>query len=149
MAILLSLVLWGLGISLLLINLFFASIQFRWPRVRKHLGSFFTVCGAETSSCAVVAGTPYALLFMGLPNVVAGIPWALSLLGLAVFWAVSGRAVVPWPFLFASVMTVIAAGYLIHALVVVLKQACPLCLASHALHASVAILLWAVWFLER
>jgi uncharacterized membrane protein len=149
MAIVLALLLAGLTIPLLLVNLFFASIQFRWPWVRSLLGGLFSVCRADTSSCAVVAETPYALLFLGLPNVVAGIPWAVSLLGLAAFWAASGRLAVPWPFLALSALSVIAAVYLIHALVFVLKQSCPLCMTSHALHASITILLFAVWYFER
>ena len=116
-----------LAIPALLINLYFASLILgRWPWLRRTLGRIFTACGADTSSCAIVAATPYARLFGGAPNVAAGVPWCLALLGLAAYWIASGRLVVPWPFLAVAVATLLVGAYLIYALVVVLKQPCPL-----------------------
>ena len=116
-----------LAAGALLINLYFASLVLgRWPRLRRALGSLFTACGADTSSCAIVAATPYARLFGGAPNVAAGIPWCLALLGLATYWTASGRLVVPWPYLAVAVATLLVGAYLIYALAVVLKQPCPL-----------------------
>lgn len=116
-----------LSTAALLINVYFASLVLgRWPRVRRALGRLFTTCGADTSTCAIVAATPYARLFGGAPNVAAGVPWCLALLGLAVSWIATGRLVVPWPYLAVAVATLLAGAYLIYALVVVLKQPCPL-----------------------
>jgi uncharacterized membrane protein len=110
----------------LLINLYFTAIAMDWPRVRTRLGALFQACGADTSSCAVVFRTPYARMFGGVPNVALGILWCVALLGLAGYWLASGRLVVPWIFLAIAAGTLAVAGYLIHALVVVLRQPCPL-----------------------
>jgi uncharacterized membrane protein len=111
----------------LLINLYFAALILgRWPRLRGALGRLLTACGADTSSCAIVATTPYARLLGGAPNVAAGIPWCVALLGLAAYWIASGRMVVPWPYLVVAAGTLLVGVYLIYALVVVLKQPCPL-----------------------
>jgi uncharacterized membrane protein len=111
----------------LLINLYFAALILgRWPRLRRALGRLLTECGADTSSCAIVAATPYARLLGGAPNVAAGIPWCVALLGLAAYWIASGRMVVPWPYLVVAAGTLLVGVYLIYALVVVLKQPCPL-----------------------
>ena len=116
-----------LAAGALLINLYFASLVLgRGPRLRGALGRLFTACGADTSSCAIVAATPYARLFGGAPNVAAGIPWCLALLGLAAYWAASGRLVVPWPYLAVALATLVVGAYLIYALAVVLRQPCPL-----------------------
>jgi uncharacterized membrane protein len=111
----------------LLINLYFAALILgRWPRLRRALGRLLTKCGADTSTCAIVAATPYARLLGGAPNVAAGIPWCLALLGLAAYWIASGRMIVPWPYLVVAAGTLLVGMYLIYALVVVLKQPCPL-----------------------
>jgi len=116
-----------LAAGALLINLYFASLVLgRWPRLRRALGRLFTTCGADTSSCAIVAATPYARLFGGAPNVAAGIPWCLALLALAGYWIASGRLFVPWPYLAVAVATLLVGAYLIYALAVVLEQPCPL-----------------------
>ena len=116
-----------LAAGALLINLYFASLVLgRWPRLRRTLGRLFTACGADTSSCAIVAATPYARLFGGAPNVAAGIPWCVALLGLAAYWTVSGRLAVPWPYLAVALATLPVGAYLIYALAVVLRQPCPL-----------------------
>ena len=116
-----------LATAALLINAYFASLVLgRWPRLRRSLGRLFTTCGADTSTCAIVAATPYARLFGGAPNVAAGVPWCVALLGLAAYWIATGRLVVPWPYLAVAVATLLAGAYLIYALVVVLKQPCPL-----------------------
>ena len=116
-----------LSTAALLINAYFASLVLgRWPRLRRTLGRLFTTCGADTSTCAIVAATPYARLFGGAPNVAAGVPWCVALLGLAAYWIASGRLAVPWPYLAVAVATLLAGAYLIYALVVVLKQPCPL-----------------------
>jgi uncharacterized membrane protein len=116
-----------LSAAALLINAYFASLVLgRWPRLRRSLGRLFTTCGADTSTCAIVAATPYARLFGGAPNVAAGVPWCVALLGLAGYWIATGRLVAPWPYLAVAVATLLAGAYLIYALVVVLKQPCPL-----------------------
>ena len=116
-----------LAVAALLVNLYFASLVLgRWPRLRAALGRLFNACGAETSSCAVVAATPYARLFGGAPNVAAGVPWSLSLLALAAYWIATSRVVVPWPYLVMAAASMLVGAYLIYALVAVLKQPCPL-----------------------
>ena len=116
-----------LAVAALLVNLYFVSLMLgRWPRLRRALSRLFNACGADTSSCAIVVATPYARLFGGAPNVAAGIPWSLAVLGLAVSWIATGRMVAPWPYLAVAVATLLAGAYLIYALVVVLKQPCPL-----------------------
>jgi len=116
-----------LAVAALLVNLYFVSLMLgRWPRARQALSRFFNACGADTSSCAIVVATPYARLFGGAPNVAAGIPWSLAVLGLAVSWIATGRMVAPWPYLAVAGATVVVGAYLIYALVVVLKQPCPL-----------------------
>ena len=123
----LALVLVALTVPALLINLYFASlILARWPRFRHRLGALFSACGADTSSCAVVVRTPYARLFAGAPNVHVGILWNLALLGLALSWLLTGRVGVPWPYLVVSAASVLVGLYLVRALVVELRQPCPL-----------------------
>jgi uncharacterized membrane protein len=115
-----------LATAALLVNLYFAALALGWSGLQARLGRLFNACGAETSSCAIVFATPYARLFGGAPNVAAGIPWCLALLGLAGYWIATGRLVVPWPYLVVALGTLLVGAYLIYALVVVLKQPCPL-----------------------
>ena len=111
----------------LLINLYFTSLMLdRWPRFRHRLGALFTTCGADTSSCAIVVRTPYARLFGCTPNVHVGIVWNLALLGLALSWMLTGRVAVPWPYLIVGAVSVLVGLYLVRALVVDLRQPCPL-----------------------
>ena len=116
-----------LTVPALFINLYFTSLMLgRWPGFRHRLGVLFTTCGADTSSCAIVVRTPYARLFGGAPNVHVGIIWNVALLGLALSWMVSGRVAVPWPYLIVGAMSVLVGVYLVRALVVDLRQPCPL-----------------------
>jgi len=116
-----------LTVPALFINLYFTSLMLgRWPGFRHRLGVLFTTCGADTSSCAVVVRTPYARLFGGAPNVHVGIIWNVALLGLALSWMVSGRVAVPWPYLIVGAVSVLVGVYLVRALVVDLRQPCPL-----------------------
>jgi uncharacterized membrane protein len=117
----------ALTVPALLINLYFTSLILgRWSGLRHRLGVLFTTCGADTSSCAIVVKTPYARLFGGAPNVWVGIVWNAALLGLALAWVLSGRLVVPWPFLIVAAASVLVGLYLVWALVVDLRQPCPL-----------------------
>jgi uncharacterized membrane protein len=116
-----------LTVPALLINLYFTSLMLdRWPRFRQCLGVLFTTCGADTSSCAIVVRTPYARLFGGAPNVLVGIAWNLVLLGLALSWMLTGRPLVPWPYLIVGAASVLVGLYLVRALVVELREPCPL-----------------------
>ena len=117
----------ALTVPALLINLYFTSLILdRWPGLRHRLGVLFKTCGADTSSCAIVVKTPYARLFGGAPNVWVGVVWNVALLGLAAAWMVSGRASVPWPYLFVAAASVLVGLYLVKALLVDLRQPCPL-----------------------
>jgi uncharacterized membrane protein len=117
----------ALTLPALLINLYFSSLILgRWPALRRALGSLFNACGADTSSCAVVARTHYARTFGGAPNVALGILWCLALASLAGYWIASGRLIVPWAFLLVAAGTLAVGAYLVHALVAVLRQPCPL-----------------------
>ena len=123
----LALALLTLAVPALLINLYFtALILDRWRGLRRGLGALFTSCGADTSSCAVVVRTPYARLFGGAPNVYVGIAWNVALIGLALSWLVSGRLTVPWPYLIVAAVSVVVGLYLVWALIVDLRQPCPL-----------------------
>lgn len=123
----LSIALVVLTVPALLINLYFTLLQLdRGPGLRDSLGALFRACGADTSSCAIVVRTPYARLFGGAPNVHVGILWNLALIGLAVWWMLTGRATVPWPYLIVAGASVLAGLYLVRALVVDLRQPCPL-----------------------
>jgi uncharacterized membrane protein len=114
-----------LTIPALLINLYFALLLLnRGPGIRDSLGALFRTCGADTSSCAIVVRTPYARLFGGAPNVHVGLLWNLMLLALAFSWM--GRATVPWPYLLVAAASVLVGLYLVRALVVDLRQPCPL-----------------------
>ena len=116
-----------LTVPALLINLYFILLILdRGPGLRHRLGRLFNTCGADTSSCAIVVRTPYARMFGGAPNVYVGIAWNVVLLGLALAWMVSGRAVVPWPFLLVAAASVLIGVYLVRALIVDLQQPCPL-----------------------
>lgn len=116
-----------LTVPALLINFYFTSLMLdRWPRLRHRLGVLFTTCGADTSSCAIVIRTPYARLFGGHPNVHVGIIWNLALLGLALSWMLTGRVTVPWPYLIVGAVSVLVGLYLVRALVVDVRQPCPL-----------------------
>ncbi len=116
-----------LTVPALFINLYFTSLMLgRWLGFRHRLGLLFTTCGADTSSCAIVVRTPYARLFGGAPNVHVGIVWNVALLGLALSWMVSGRVAVPWPYLIVGAVSVLVGVYLVRALVVDLRQPCPL-----------------------
>ena len=117
----------ALALPALLINVYFSSLILdRWPVLRLSLAGLFGVCGVETGSCSLVAKTRYARMFGGLPNAFVGILWCLALFGLAGYWAATGTSVVPWPFLLTAAASVVVAGYLVHALAIVLKQPCPL-----------------------
>lgn len=117
----------ALTVPALLINLYFTLlILHRWPGLRHRLGVLFTTCGADTSSCAIVVQTPYARLFGGAPNVHLGIVWNVALLGLALSWLATGRVLVPWPYLVVAGASVLVGLYLVRALVVDLRQPCPL-----------------------
>jgi uncharacterized membrane protein len=117
----------ALTVPALLINLYFTLLILRrWPRLRHRLGILFTSCGADTSSCAIVVQTPYARLFGGAPNVHLGIVWNVALLGLALSWLVTGRVLVPWPYLVVAGASVLVGLYLVRVLVVDLRQPCPL-----------------------
>jgi len=117
----------ALTVPALLINLYFTLLILdRWPGLRHRLGDLFTTCGADTSSCAIVVRTPYARLFGGAPNVWVGIAWNVALLGLSLAWVTSGHLTVPWPFLFVAAASVLVGLYLVWALLVDLRQPCPL-----------------------
>jgi len=117
----------ALTVPALLINLYFTSLMLlRFPGLRHRLGVLFRACGADTSSCAIVVQTPYARLFGGAPNVHIGVVWNVALLGLALWWMASGRVVVPWPYLIVAAASVLVGLYLVRALVVDLRQPCPL-----------------------
>ena len=116
-----------LTVPALVINLYFTSLILkRWPILRRRLGVLLTTCGADTSSCAIVVRTPYARLFGGAPNVYVGLAWNLALLGLAASWMLTGRVAVPWPYLIVAAGSVLVGLYLVRALVVTLRQPCPL-----------------------
>ena len=116
-----------LTVPALVINLYFTSLMLeRWPILRRRLGVLLTTCGADTSSCAIVVRTPYARLFGGAPNVYVGLAWNLALLGLAASWMLTGRVAVPWPYLIVAAGSVLVGLYLVRALVVTLRQPCPL-----------------------
>jgi len=117
----------ALTVPALLINTYFSALMLgRWPRLRRRLETLFTTCRADTASCAIVVRTPYARLFGGTPNVYVGIVWNVALLGLALLWMVTGRVVVPWPYLLVAAASVLVGLYLVRALVVDLRQPCPL-----------------------
>jgi len=123
----LAIVLVVLTVPALLINLYFTLLLLdRGPGLRDSLGALFRTCGADTSSCAIVVRTPYARLFGGAPNVHVGILWNLALIGLAVWWMLTGQATVPWPYLIVAGASVLIGLYLVRALVVDLRQPCPL-----------------------
>ena len=123
----LSIALVLLTVPALLINLYFTLLLLdRGFGLRDSLGALFRTCGADTSSCAIVVRTPYARLFGGAPNVHVGILWNLALIGLAVWWMLTGRAAVPWPYLIVAGASVLVGLYLARALVVDLRQPCPL-----------------------
>ena len=117
----------ALSIPTLLINAYFASLVLNCcAGARSRLSALFNACGAETSSCAIVVESPYARLFAGAPNVVVGVLWVIALFGLAGYWVASGTLVVPLPYLVVALGSLGVGAYLIHALVVVLKEPCPL-----------------------
>ena len=123
----LSIALVVLTVPALLINLYFTLLLLdRGPGLRDSLGALFRTCGADTSSCAIVVRTPYARLFGGAPNVHLGVLWNLALIGLAVAWMLTGRATVPWLYLIVAGASVLVGLYLVRALVVDLRQPCPL-----------------------
>lgn len=123
----LSIALVVLTVPALLINLYFTLLLLdRAPGLRDSLGALFRTCGADTSSCAIVVRTPYARLFGGAPNVHLGVLWNLALIGLAVAWMLTGRATVPWLYLIVAGASVLVGLYLVRALVVDLRQPCPL-----------------------
>lgn len=119
--------LFALTFAASLINLYFTTLILGVaPGLRRRLAALFNACGAETSSCAIVVQSPYARMFGGAPNVAVGILWNLALLALAVRWIATAEATVPWPYLVVAAGSLAVAAYLIHALVVVLEQPCPL-----------------------
>ncbi len=123
----LALALIALSVPALLINVYFASLVLKCcPGLRSRLSALFNACGADTSSCAIVVETPYARLFAGAPNVVVGVLWVVALFALAGYWLASGTLVVPMGFLVVALGSLVVGGYLIYALVVVLKEPCPL-----------------------
>ena len=117
----------ALTVPALLINLYFTSLILDcWPGLRHRLGVVFRTCGADTSSCVIVVRTPYARLFGGAPNVYVGIVWNVACVALALAWVTSGRVAVPWQFLLVAAASVLVGLYLVWALLVDLRQPCPL-----------------------
>ncbi len=122
----------GIGVLVLLapltyLNLYFLALaQEGWEPAARKLGALVTACGITGDTCAVVARTRWARVMFGVPNSVFGLAWCGALLWLAVMWLQSGVVTVPWWALAAASATVVAAVVLIWALVVRLKQPCPL-----------------------
>ena len=127
MVLAMALALIALSIPALLINVYFASLVLQCcPGLRRRLSTLFNACGADTSSCAIVIETPYARLFAGAPNVVIGVGWVIALLALAGYWIATGSLVVPLAYLAVALGSLGVGAYLIYALVVVLREPCPL-----------------------
>ena len=112
------------------------------PGLSARLGSWLRVCGADGSTCSIVARTSYARLFGGVPNAVFGMAWSLALIGLAGAWLVVGRLFVPLPYALVAGATVLTGFVLVYALLRILHQKCTLCMTSHGLHLVIALLLF-------
>jgi len=97
-----------------------------WEAAAKRLGVVASSCRIDTSSCAVVARTPWARVVFGIPNTVFGLAWCAALAWLAITWLRTGTLWVPWWALAAAAATVGAAVLLIWALRVRLQQPCPM-----------------------
>lgn len=109
------------------LNLYFLLLSREgWAGAARRVGVLATSCGVNTSTCAVVARTPWARVVFGVPNTVFGLLWCGALAWLAVGWIDVRRVVVPWWALAAAAATMGAAVLLIWALRFRLKQPCPL-----------------------
>jgi uncharacterized membrane protein len=112
---------------LLYLNLYFLLlVRDGWAGAAKRVGFLLTQCNLDTSVCQVVVRTGWARAILGIPNTVFGLIWCGALLWLAVTWLQSGVVTVPWWALAGAAATVLGAVVLIWALLVRLKQPCPL-----------------------
>jgi len=116
---------------------YFTAVACRW--VRPDVGWIPSVCRLGPETCALVVFTPQARVF-GLPNSAFGQVYylALVLAGLG-GWVLHHP--MRWAFLAASVVTVMLAVYLSHALLVTLRVRCLLCFTSHAINVALLLLL--------
>lgn len=122
-----AVVLLALTAPLLYLNLYFLLlIRDGWAGAAKRVGFLLAKCNVDSSVCRVVVRTGWARAILGIPNTVFGLVWCGVLSGLAVWWLVTGVVVVPWWALAGAAATVLGAIVLIWALLVRLKQPCPL-----------------------
>ena len=112
---------------LLYLNLYFLLlVRDGWAGAAQRVGFLLTTCNVDSSVCRVVVRTGWARAILGIPNTVFGLIWCGVLVWLAVQWLRTGAVVVPWWALAGAAATVAGAVVLVWALVVRLKQPCPL-----------------------
>lgn len=122
-----AVVLLVLTAPLLYLNVYFLLlINDGWAGAAKRVGFLLTKCNVDASVCQVVVRTGWARAVLGIPNTVFGLIWCGVLIWLAVAWIGTGVIAVPWWALAGAAATLIGAVVLIWALLVRLKQPCPL-----------------------
>lgn len=111
----------------LAINLYFAALFWPLPAwVSRVLGGAVRACGIDGGACRRVVATPYARLFGGRPNVVAGLPWSVLAIACASVFLATGTFPLWWVCMAIAVASVAVGVYLTYALLVILKEPCPL-----------------------
>jgi hypothetical protein len=73
--------------------------------------------------------------------VVAGIPWCVLVIACAATAIATGTFPLWWVCVAIAAASVLCGCYLTYALLVILKEPCPLCLTQHAAHTAILVLL--------
>ena len=121
-----------------LLSLYFALVYHKL--IKPDSSVIPQVCRMDESSCGSLLRTKEAALF-GLPNFYLGLAYYAALLTVPMlserfFWSLW------YNFAGASVLTVVAGGYLSYALIAKLNVPCVLCFAAHTINLFIALLMF-------
>lgn len=133
----------ALSVVALAINLYFVSLFWAVPPwFARLVGGGARACGIDGGICRRVVATKYGRLFFGQPNVVLGLPWCVLVIACAAAFLVTGAFPLWWPCVLVAGASVAVGFYLTYALLVILKEPCPLCITGHVAHTAMFLLLF-------
>lgn len=120
-----------------LISTYFTSLSYRWIRPDARWIPLF--CQMNKQTCSSIVFTPRARVF-GVPNSVLGQIFYAAILS-AIFAQVLFLDRFYYPFLLASMITVVLGAYLTYSLLFLTRIPCKLCFTSHAINLVIFIFL--------